>query len=108
VAHACSPSYSGGRGGSQFIVGKWFARPIPKKKKTSQIRVVGMAQSVGPEFKPQYCKNKQTKPSKKKKVLTTIYTTISNYWYSDLFYRKNSNFTCSKLIEHFCSKAISL
>jgi hypothetical protein len=38
VAHACNPSYSGGR---------------------DQENSGGVAQGVGPEFKLQYCKNKQ-------------------------------------------------
>jgi hypothetical protein len=60
VAHACNPSYSGGRDqedvglkplGKQFIM-----RPYLKKKTLHKNRAGGMAQGVGPEFKPQYHK----------------------------------------------------
>jgi hypothetical protein len=55
VAHACNPSYSGGRDqedpGSKpawAIVGKTLSRKIPSQKMAG-----GVAQGVGPEFKPQ-------------------------------------------------------
>jgi hypothetical protein len=37
--------------------GKYFARPCLKKHNTK--RAGGIAQGVGPEFKPQYHKNKR-------------------------------------------------
>jgi hypothetical protein len=47
VAHACNPSYSGGRG------------PISKKTKfITKKRAGGVVQGVGPEFKSQYCKKR--------------------------------------------------
>jgi hypothetical protein len=53
VAHACNPSYSGGRGlenqGSKSAQANSLQNP-------SQKRTGGVAQGVGPEFKPQYCK----------------------------------------------------
>jgi hypothetical protein len=42
--------------------GKWFVRPYLKKKKKSQKRAGGMAQGVGPEFKPQLLKKKIMNP----------------------------------------------
>jgi hypothetical protein len=64
VAHTCNPSYSEGRDqedrGSKSATGKEFWRPylenIHHKK--------GVAQGVGPEFKPQHHK-KQTKNKSK-------------------------------------------
>jgi hypothetical protein len=59
VTHACNPSYSGGRDRedhSSKPAGQ-FARPISKKPITK--RADGMAQGVGPKFKPQYCKKKK-------------------------------------------------
>jgi hypothetical protein len=41
-------------------------RPYLKKKNPSQKRVGGVAQGVGPEFKPQHCKKIK---KKKKKTL---------------------------------------
>jgi hypothetical protein len=40
--------------------------PISKKPNTK--RAGGMAQGVGPEFKPQYCKKKKTTYSTQKKA----------------------------------------
>jgi hypothetical protein len=37
---------------------------LKKRKKTSQKKAGGMAQDVGPEFKPQYCKKKRKKGKK--------------------------------------------
>jgi hypothetical protein len=58
VAHACKPSYSGGRDqedGSlkqpgQIVHETLFQKTLYKN------RAGGMAQDEGPEFKPQYCK----------------------------------------------------
>jgi hypothetical protein len=59
VAHTCNPSFSGGRDqedrSSKPAPGKQFVRPYLKKN-PSQKRTGGMAQGVGPEFKPQYHK----------------------------------------------------
>jgi hypothetical protein len=57
VAHACNPSYSGVRDQEDHNLkptsDKQFRRPYLKKKK-SQKRAGGVAQGVGPEFKPQH------------------------------------------------------
>jgi hypothetical protein len=77
VAHAYNPSYLGGRDqedhdskpapiskipntrqGKQASPGTQFNRPYLKKKKPSQKRAGGVAQGVGPEFKPQ-CRQKK-------------------------------------------------
>jgi hypothetical protein len=42
------------------ILGKQFVRPYLEKN-PSQKRAGGVAQGVGPEFKPQYCKKKKKK-----------------------------------------------
>jgi hypothetical protein len=55
LAHACNPGYSGGRDqedcGSKPALGKEFMRP-PLSKKTNTKRASGVAQGVGPKFKP--------------------------------------------------------
>jgi hypothetical protein len=60
VARACNPSYSGGRDQENWGSKPPWAnslrdsiskKPITKKKKTH-----GVAEGVGPEFKPQHCK----------------------------------------------------
>jgi hypothetical protein len=58
VAHAYNPSYSGGRAQencgskpSRQIVQETLSQKYPTPK-----RIGGVAQSVGPEFKPQYPK----------------------------------------------------
>jgi hypothetical protein len=73
VAHACNPSYSRGRDqedcGSKPAWAKSSSNPISKKN-PSQERAGGVAQSVGPEFKPQYYKKKnQTKIQVSSKAL---------------------------------------
>jgi hypothetical protein len=64
VAHTCNPSYSGGRDqedlGSKPAPGKSFERPYLKKN-PSQKRAGGMAQGVGPEFKPRCQKKKKNR-----------------------------------------------
>jgi hypothetical protein len=61
VAHTCNPSYSGGRDqedhGSKPAQAK-SSQDLLKKKTFTKKRVCGVAQGVGPEFKPQYCKKK--------------------------------------------------
>jgi hypothetical protein len=63
VAQACNPSYSRGRDqedhGSKPAGANSSVRPYlqkKKKKKPSPKRADGMAQDIGPEFKPQYRK----------------------------------------------------
>jgi hypothetical protein len=62
VAHACNPSYSGGKGQEECSSKPAWANsspdPISRKKKKSQKRAGGVAQVVGHEFKPQYRKKK--------------------------------------------------
>jgi hypothetical protein len=57
VAHAYNPSYSGGRDWGitvQSQLGQIVCETLSQKKKKSQKRAGGVAQGVGPEFKPQY------------------------------------------------------
>jgi hypothetical protein len=54
VAHTYNPSYSGGRDRSQ--PGKIVLRDPISKKTFHKKRAGGVAQGVGPDFKPQYCK----------------------------------------------------
>jgi hypothetical protein len=65
VAHACNPSYSRGNRleGSRFKAsrGKQFTRPYLEKNHHKK-GAGGVAQGVGPEFKPQY--HKKTKQNK--------------------------------------------
>jgi hypothetical protein len=64
AAHTCNSSYSGGRDQEdQCSKPVWEnnsrdPRPYLEKKQ-SQERAGGVAQGVGPEFKPQYCKKKK-------------------------------------------------
>jgi hypothetical protein len=49
VAHACNPTYSGGRdGGSKPVLANSSQAPISKKKKKSQKCAVGVTQVVDP------------------------------------------------------------
>jgi hypothetical protein len=82
VAHTCNPSYSGGRDledcGSKparKIVCKTLSQKNPTQKRA------GVAQGVGPEFKPQYQK-------KKKKTQKTL----SNWGYVQGKYFQRSNY----------------
>jgi hypothetical protein len=70
VAHACNSSYSGGRDqGSWFqtrlgqIVHKNLSSKKKKKRKKERKKITkragGVAQSVDPEFKPQYCQKEK-------------------------------------------------
>jgi hypothetical protein len=56
VAHVCNPSYSGGRDQQDCGVKPAWANSFrdPISKNPSQKRAGGVAQGVGPEFKPQY------------------------------------------------------
>jgi hypothetical protein len=63
VAHLCNPSYSGGRGQedssskpARQIVHKTLSRKNPSQKRAGRV-----AQSEGPEFKPQYHTHTQKK-----------------------------------------------
>jgi hypothetical protein len=64
VAHACNPSYSGGRDPgiavqSQPMQTVW--ETLSQKKNKSQKSAGVVAQGDGPEFKPQYSKKKKKK-----------------------------------------------
>jgi hypothetical protein len=60
VAHACQPSYSGGRDQENHALkpAQKNSSQDPTLKSTSQKSAGGVAQGIGPEFKPQYCKKK--------------------------------------------------
>jgi hypothetical protein len=68
VAHACNPSYSGGRDQEDQSLKPVWANSSwdPISKKPSTKRAGGVAQDIDPEFKTQYCKKnkkQKTKPS---------------------------------------------
>jgi hypothetical protein len=72
MAHACHPSYSGGRDqedhGSKPALA--YSSQDLISKKPSQKRFGGVAQGIGPEFKSQYCK---------KNVCVYIYISVIRY-----------------------------
>jgi hypothetical protein len=51
VAHTCNPSYSGGRDQEDHSLKRLYLKKTLHKKRGG-----GVAQGVGLEFKPQYCK----------------------------------------------------
>jgi hypothetical protein len=65
VAHAYNPIYSGGRAqedcGSKPAWGNSFVRPSLEKPFTKKGLVDGVAEGVGPEFKPQPVLQKKKK-----------------------------------------------
>jgi hypothetical protein len=63
VTGACNPRYSGGRDQEDPNLKQIVCKTLSskKKKKLSQKRASGVAQSVGPEFKPQYLGKKKKK-----------------------------------------------
>jgi hypothetical protein len=79
VAHACNPSYSGGRDqknhGSKPTRANSFGDPISKTSNTK--RAGGVAQGVGPEFKPRYHRKKKGMASLRK--IFAKYTSDSLY-----------------------------
>jgi hypothetical protein len=69
VAHTYNPSYSGGRDQeNRGLKIAWANCETLSQKKQSQKRVGGVAQGIGPEFKPQYCKKNQNKKQHKKSL----------------------------------------
>jgi hypothetical protein len=69
VAHACNLSYSGARDQEDCAskpaqANSSKAHPYVEKKKNHRKRAGGVAQGVGPVFKPQYCKKKKKKKKK--------------------------------------------
>jgi hypothetical protein len=63
VAHAYNSSYLGGRNqeghGSKPAWANSLRDSISKKKKNHKKGAGGVAQGIGTEFKPQYCKEKK-------------------------------------------------
>jgi hypothetical protein len=64
VAHTCNPSYSGGKDQEDHGLKPAWANslldPILKNLEQKK-RAGGVAQGVGPEFKPQYCEKGRKK-----------------------------------------------
>jgi hypothetical protein len=79
VAHACNPTYSGGRDqedlGSQprQIVHKTLSQKNPSQKTAD-----GVTQSTGTEFKSQYCKEK-------KKRIPQIHFYYSGFQWTNIY-----------------------
>jgi hypothetical protein len=63
VAHACNPSYSGGRG-QEDLSAQANSSERPYLKKPSQKRTGGVAHGLDPEFKPQYQEEKNENEDK--------------------------------------------
>jgi hypothetical protein len=64
AAHACNPSYSGGRDQEDPSLKPAWVQIVCETlagKNPSQERASGMIQGVGPEFKPQYHKREREK-----------------------------------------------
>jgi hypothetical protein len=65
VAHGCNPSYSGGKDqedhGSNPAQANSSRDLILEKKTITKKRAGGVAQDIGPEFKPQYRQKKKKK-----------------------------------------------
>jgi hypothetical protein len=61
MAHACNPSYSGGRDQEDHSLKPAQANSAqePISKNPSQKRAGGVTQGEGPEFKPQYHQKKK-------------------------------------------------
>jgi hypothetical protein len=70
VAHTCNPHYSGGRDQEEHIgtQPREIVHKTLSQKNPSQKRAGGMAQGVGPEFKPQYHKKKKKKKKRTGKL----------------------------------------
>jgi hypothetical protein len=64
MAHACHPSYSGGRDQEDRSQPRQIVLRDPILKTTIRERAGGVAQVVGPEFKPQYRKKKKREKDK--------------------------------------------
>jgi hypothetical protein len=68
VTHACNPSYFGSRDqedlDSKPAQANSSRNPISKNQSHKK-RAGGVAQGIGPEFKPQNCKKKKKKEKKK-------------------------------------------
>jgi hypothetical protein len=72
TAHACNPSYSGGRDQEDHSLKPAQANSLqdPISKIPNIKRTGGVAQGVGSEFKPRYCKKKKKNQNKKTKTKT--------------------------------------
>jgi hypothetical protein len=77
VAHACNPSYTGGRDQEDCSLKPARANSSrdPISKKPSQKRSGRVAQGVNPEFKPQHHKKKEKK--KCVYICVCVYRSIS-------------------------------
>jgi hypothetical protein len=77
MAHACNPSYSGGRDEDHRSKPAWkISSQDPISENPSQIKGGG-GQSVGPEFKPQYHKKKKTQIVAECKTEEVLIVTIA-------------------------------
>jgi hypothetical protein len=76
VAHACNPSYSGGRDQEDHGLKAAWANSLrdPISKKPITKKAGGVAQGVSPEFKPQYCQKKRKEKKIKTHSLTSFFT----------------------------------
>jgi hypothetical protein len=77
VRHFCNPSYSGGRDqddcGLKLAPSKQFIKTLSQKN-PSQKGAGGVAQNVGPEFKPQHHKKKKRR---RRKGVILLYVFLS-------------------------------
>jgi hypothetical protein len=82
VAHACIPSYSGGRDQEDHSLKPAQANSLRDSisKIPNTKRAGGVAQGIGPEFKPWYGKKK------KKKAATMVSSEISFSFLSYVFF----------------------
>jgi hypothetical protein len=86
VAHACNPSYLGGRDQEDLSSKPAQAKKVHKtlsQKALHKNRAGGVAQGEGPEFKTQYHKKKilrwKTSKKKKKRNKSTLKKSFSKY-----------------------------
>jgi glutamine amidotransferase-like uncharacterized protein len=64
VAHACNPRYLRGRNQEHHSLRSGQAKLV-RAHLNKKVGCGGVAQGVGPEFKPQYCKKKKKRKNKK-------------------------------------------
>jgi hypothetical protein len=64
VANVYNPSYTGGRDQEDHCWNPVIVHQNLSQKNPSQTMAGGVAQGVGPEFKPQYCKKKRVDSAK--------------------------------------------
>jgi hypothetical protein len=77
AAHACHPSYSGGRDQEDHswrpVKANSLQDHISKKKKKPQKRIGGVAQGLGPEFKLQVTHKKKKKERERQELYWLLY-----------------------------------